>query len=82
VGGMVGIETGCSRRIAKVLMLLSHLQPPTPFFVCFVFRDRVSLCSPGYPGTWSVEICLFFAFCVLQLKAVDYHSQLSFSVQF
>jgi hypothetical protein len=27
------------------------------FFVClfFVFRDRVSLCSPGYPGTHSVD---------------------------
>jgi hypothetical protein len=22
---------------------------------CFVFRDRVSLCSPGYPGTHSVD---------------------------
>jgi hypothetical protein len=25
------------------------------FFVCFVFRDRVSLCSPGCPGTHSVD---------------------------
>jgi hypothetical protein len=29
------------------------------WFVCFffflVFRDRVSLCSPGYPGTHSVD---------------------------
>jgi hypothetical protein len=27
------------------------------FFVClfFVFRDRVSLCIPGYPGTHSVD---------------------------
>jgi hypothetical protein len=24
-------------------------------FVCFVFRDRVSLCSPGCPGTHSVD---------------------------
>jgi hypothetical protein len=22
---------------------------------CFVFRDRVSLCSPGCPGTYSVD---------------------------
>jgi hypothetical protein len=22
---------------------------------CFVFRDKVSLCSPGYPGTRSIE---------------------------
>jgi hypothetical protein len=25
------------------------------FFVCFVFRDRVSLYSPGCPGTLSVD---------------------------
>jgi hypothetical protein len=27
------------------------------FFIlfCFVFQDRVSLCSPGYPGTHSVD---------------------------
>jgi hypothetical protein len=26
------------------------------FFVClFVFQNRVSLCSPGYPGTHSVD---------------------------
>jgi hypothetical protein len=25
------------------------------FFVCFVFQDRVSLCSPGYSGTHSVD---------------------------
>ena len=24
-------------------------------FVCLVFRDRVSLCSPGCPGTHSVD---------------------------
>jgi hypothetical protein len=24
-------------------------------FVCFVFRDRVSLCSPSYPGTHFVD---------------------------
>jgi hypothetical protein len=24
-------------------------------FVCFCFRDRVSLCSPGYPGTHFVD---------------------------
>jgi hypothetical protein len=24
-------------------------------FVCFVFQDRVSLCSPGCPGTHSVD---------------------------
>jgi hypothetical protein len=24
-------------------------------FVCFVFRDRVSLCSPGCLGTYSVD---------------------------
>jgi hypothetical protein len=24
-------------------------------FFCFVFLDRVSLCSPGYPGTHSVD---------------------------
>jgi hypothetical protein len=25
------------------------------FLFCFVFRDRVSLCSPGCPGTHSVD---------------------------
>jgi hypothetical protein len=25
------------------------------FFFCFVFRDRVSLYSPGYPGTHFVD---------------------------
>jgi hypothetical protein len=25
------------------------------FFLLLVFRDRVSLCSPGYPGTHSVD---------------------------
>jgi hypothetical protein len=25
------------------------------FFFFLVFRDRVSLCSPGYPGTHSVD---------------------------
>ena len=25
------------------------------FFVCLVFQDRVSLCSPGCPGTHSVD---------------------------
>jgi hypothetical protein len=25
------------------------------FFVCFVFRDRVSLCSSGCPGTHFVD---------------------------
>jgi hypothetical protein len=24
-------------------------------FVCFVFQDRISLCSPGCPGTHSVD---------------------------
>ena len=27
----------------------------TFLFVCFVFRDRVSLCSPGCPRTYSVD---------------------------
>jgi hypothetical protein len=38
------------------------LQPPVSTFClfvfvlfCFVFRDRVSLCSPGCPGTHSVD---------------------------
>jgi hypothetical protein len=26
-----------------------------PFFVLFCFRDRVSLCSPGCPGTHFVD---------------------------
>jgi hypothetical protein len=25
------------------------------FIYCFIFQDRVSLCSPGYPGTHSVD---------------------------
>jgi hypothetical protein len=25
------------------------------FLFCFVFQDRVSLCSPVYPGTCSVD---------------------------
>jgi hypothetical protein len=28
---------------------------PSSFLFCFVFRDRVSLCSPGCPGTHSVD---------------------------
>ena len=43
----------------EALMWLPRLQNPIPFlFVClfcFVFRDRVSLCSPGCPGTHSVD---------------------------
>jgi hypothetical protein len=31
------------------------------FFFFFVFRDRVSLCSPGCPGTHSVEKCFLKA---------------------
>jgi hypothetical protein len=27
--------------------------------LCFVFRDRVSLCSPGCPGTHSVDQACF-----------------------
>jgi hypothetical protein len=39
-------------------MTLSTLSFFVVFFVClFVcfFQDRVSLCSPGYPGTHSVD---------------------------
>jgi hypothetical protein len=34
-----------------------NLFSPSFLFVlfCFVFQDRVSLCSPGCPGTHSVE---------------------------
>ena len=32
------------------------LRPPPHFlFVCLFFRDRFSLCSPGCPGTHSVD---------------------------
>jgi hypothetical protein len=35
---------------------LNYMSPRGPFFFIFlVFRDRVSLCSPGCPGTHSVE---------------------------
>jgi hypothetical protein len=43
---------------AEAGVLLGH-HPPFVFvlflFVCFVFQDRVSLCSPGCPGTHSVD---------------------------
>jgi hypothetical protein len=46
------------------------------FFVVVVFQDRVSLCSPGCPGTHSVDQAGFelrnppaSAFLVLGLKA-------------
>jgi hypothetical protein len=41
-------------------MFLAHFCLFVCFLLCFVlfccfFRDRVSLCSPGYPGTHSVD---------------------------
>jgi hypothetical protein len=37
-------------------VLLTADSSPATFTVClFVFRDRVSLCSPGCPGTHSVN---------------------------
>jgi hypothetical protein len=33
----------------------AHPAPPPFFFFFFVFRDRVSLCSPGCPGTHFVD---------------------------
>jgi hypothetical protein len=32
-----------------------HQSQLSNFFVCFVFRDRISLCSPGCPGTHFVD---------------------------
>jgi hypothetical protein len=44
-GGPRGFVRMCKCLQAKVLRL----------FVCLFFRDRVSLCSPGCPGTHSVD---------------------------
>ena len=61
---------------------LSHLTSPWLFFVLF-FWDRVSLCSPGCPGTHSVNQAglelrnpLASASQVLGLKACATHTQL------
>jgi hypothetical protein len=47
------------------------------FWFCFVFRDRVSLCSPGCPGTHSVEADLESTCLCLPsagIKGVHYHA--------
>jgi hypothetical protein len=44
---ILGLEPWSSGRAVFVLFIY----PPPPFF----FRDRVSLCSPGCPGTHSVD---------------------------
>jgi hypothetical protein len=41
------LQEGGSDNFSGVCFVLSVL--------CFVFQDRVSLCSPGGPGTHSVE---------------------------
>jgi hypothetical protein len=75
VGGASAFPKGQSTRLGQCCFGLGGgLQAPThhvaqAVFFClfvfcfFVFRDRVSLCSPGCPGTHSVdqaglEICL------------------------
>jgi hypothetical protein len=50
-------------------------------FVCLFFRDRVSLCSPGCPGTHSVdqvglELRNSPASAFQVLKSVRHHAQL------
>jgi hypothetical protein len=50
----------------------SGIQVVSVLFACFWFRDRVSLCSPGCPGTHSViqagleltETCLPLPLCL------------------
>jgi hypothetical protein len=42
---------------SRSLQIVSSRCTPRGFFVCLFlfFRDRVSLCSPGCPGTHSVD---------------------------
>jgi hypothetical protein len=56
---VLGTKLGFSARAANVLTTKPSLQPLIPAFLVFVlfcfFQDRVSLCSPGCPGTHSVD---------------------------
>jgi hypothetical protein len=55
----LGVERLPCPRLSKVghWTLLRNVESIDGHFVlfCFVFRDRVSLCSPGYPETHSVD---------------------------
>jgi hypothetical protein len=51
-----GNQTQAVRSVHKSLSPLRYLYSPEAVFVCFgFFRDRVSLYSPGCPGTHSVD---------------------------
>jgi hypothetical protein len=67
----VGFEHGSSERVTSGLnhqatFLALHCFLFVCLFVCvFVFRHKVSLCSPGCPGTCSVDqaglkVCLYY----------------------
>jgi hypothetical protein len=46
-------------KLLKYMTIILTIKPPDIIFCLFVwflvFRDRVSLCSPGCPGTHSVD---------------------------
>jgi hypothetical protein len=42
-------------RLNELFPLFQMLHDLNYFLFCFVFRDRVSLCSPGCPGTHFVD---------------------------
>jgi hypothetical protein len=80
------ISIGCEEKIS--LMMGSTLNFfPVCLFVCFVFQDRVSLCSPGCPGTHFVDQAGLelrnlpaFASQVLGLKACATTARLKFVI--
>jgi hypothetical protein len=55
--------------------------PTASLLFVFVFQDRVSLCSPGCPGTHSVDqaglelrfFSVLFLMCVLRIKIESSH---------
>ncbi|EDL38424.1 mCG148344 [Mus musculus] len=53
-----GIETLTNSRVMLPFSTFTHSESKSMFwflFVCFVFQDRVSLYSPGCPGTHFVD---------------------------
>ena len=47
-----GLSHGLSAILIYTFLIIRETQH---LFCCFVFQDRVSLCSPGFPGTHSVD---------------------------